>query len=268
MSEKNYEEYVEIETVQKAKVLTRMYTLLLCDDDTVFLEDLRQHVHSIFSQGDDRVRIHCFSGMEDISDPILEQCDIAILDIDFAGKCYNGIDIAKRLRSCRSDSVIIFLTNYIEYAPEGYEVRAFRYLMKSEMAQKIERYLNQARAYLSSECETIRFQISGEIINIPITSILYIESQLHKVAVYVQSPNATKIRIYKFNSPIGKIEEELSGKGFLRIHKSYLVNMAHIHKYSCHQAELDNGIILKASAAKYSEQKERYLLWKGETING
>ena len=268
MNTNKFEVFGEVDTFQKAKVLTGMYTVLLCDDDAAFLKELQTHVANIFSKRNDRAKIHTFTEMEGIGESTLAQCDIAILDIDFTGKRYNGIDIARRLRAARNDAVIIFLTNYIEYAPEGYEVRAFRYLLKSEMGQKIDRYLDQAIEHLAAEGESIRFQISGEIIDIPIKYILYMESQLHKVKVFVQLPNSKKIGAYTFNSPIGKVEEDLSGKGFLRIHKSYLVNMAHIQKYTCHQAELDNGMILKASAAKYAEQKAQYLLWKGELING
>ena len=268
MYKNNFEMFREVDTFQKAKVMTGMYTVLLCDDDAVFLEELRVHVNDIFSKRDDRAKVYSFTEMEGIGESTLAQCDIAILDIDFTGKRYNGIDIARRLRAARNDAVIIFLTNYIEYAPEGYEVRAFRYLLKSEMAQKIERYLEQAIEHLGAESESIRFQISGEIIDIPIKSILYIESQLHKINVLIQLPNTKKMGFYTFNNSIGQLEEDLSAKGFLRIHKSYLVNMAHIQRYTCHQAELDNGMTLKASAAKYAEQKERYLLWKGEIING
>lgn len=75
--------------------------------------------------------------MERIPDSILSGCDIAFLDIDFEGKRYNGIDIARRIRSKRKDAVIIFVTNYIEYAPEGYEINAFRYVLKSEISRKL-----------------------------------------------------------------------------------------------------------------------------------
>ena len=261
MMKNTCKEYGEKASFQKAKALKGMYTILLCDDDLVFLDDLHSHVSSIFAQGEDRVKVYSFTGMEDISSTILHQCDIAILDIDFAGKRYNGIDIAKRLRGARSDAVIIFLTNYLEYAPEGYEVNAFRYLLKSDMSKKIELYLDQA-------LEHFNFQIDGAIIETPISSILYIESQRHKVKLFVQLPNSRKVGAYALSGSIGKMEEDLADKGFLRVHKSYLVNMAHIHRYTCHQVDLDNGMSLKSSAARYAEQKAQYLLWKGEIING
>ncbi len=40
--------------------------------------------------------------------------------------------------------LLIFVTNYVEYSLQGYEVQAFRYLLKAEMPQKLERYVQQA----------------------------------------------------------------------------------------------------------------------------
>lgn len=252
----------------RAKLVYRMYNVILCDDDPLFLNQLNTMVVTIAQHSNILVKIYKFTALEDISNHILKTCDIAILDIDFSGKSYSGLDIAKRLRIFRKDSVIIFATNYIEYAPEGYEVHAFRYILKSEVTQKLERYMSQAFHHLHAESETIKFQINGEIIDIPLDRILYIESQLHTVKVFVQVQDLKKVREYTFYSSIGKLEQYLSPKGFLRIHKSFLVNMKHIRRYQCQKVELANGIELRASTNRYAEQKEQYLLWKGQIING
>lgn len=204
--------------------------------------------------------------MEEISEQLLKNCNIAILDIDFNDKGYSGLDIAKRIRKFRKDAVIIFATNYINYAPEGYEINAFRYLLKKDLSFKLEKYLEQAIQYLHKNSETIKFQTNGEIVDIPLARILYIEAQLHTVKIFVQ--DTRKTREYTFYSSIGKLEEHLSEKGFLRIHKSYLVNMAHIQRYQFQKVELDNGLELSASKSRYAEQKEKYLFWKGQIFNG
>lgn len=245
-----------------------MYNVIICDDDLAFLEQLKHLLGTIIQRVNIQIKIYAFTAMEEISDQIIKTCDIAILDIDFAGKKYSGLDIAKRLRLFRSDAVIIFATNYIEYAPEGYEVQAFRYILKKDICLKLESYFMQAIQHLHKNSETIKFQINGEIVDIPLEHILYIEAQLHTVKVIVQTTDYRKHKEYVFYSSIGKLDQQLSEKGFLRVHKSYLVNMAHIKRYQCQKVVLDNGLELSASASRYAEQKERYLLWKGKVING
>lgn len=246
-----------------------MFRVILCDDNQPFLNNLSALIEKSLTQMGQKYKIHTYTAMEQISDQLLSSCDIAVLDIDFTGKLYNGLDIARRLRNFRSDSIIIFVTNYIEYAPEGYEVQAFRYVLKSDVVAKLDGYLRQAIQKLEQSRETMKIQINGEIIDIPLNDILYIESQLHSVNVYAQrkSPCPT-VKVYTFYASISKLEKQLEPQGFLRVHKSYLVNMRHIRRYQCQEVELSNGTKLSASEIRYSEQKQKYLLWKGTVING
>ena len=64
-------------------------------------------------------------------------------------------------------------------------------------------------------------------------------------------------------SMLGKMEAELSGRGFLRSQKSYLVNMAHIKKLNSAQVLLSNGVSLPVSSRGYADCKRQYLLWRG-----
>ena len=85
--------------------------------------------------------------------------------------------------------------------------------------------------------------------------------------MHLVPPKGQKEKCYQFYASIGKLERELTPKGFLRVHKSFLVNVMHIQKYQCQSVLLDNGTVLNASPARYSEQKEQYLFWKGKILN-
>lgn len=245
-----------------------MIRILICDDEPMYNEKLESTVCQIVRNADIKAKIHTFSAMEQISDQLLSSCDIALLDIDFANKRYSGLDIARKLRQFRSDSIVIFITNYIEYAPEGYEVQAFRYVLKSEVENKLESYLKQAFQKLNDSRESIKIQIDGEVIDLQIRDIYYIEAQLHTVNLYLQKSEAgATVKKYSFYASMSNLEEQLTPRGFLRIHKSFLVNMQHIRRYQCQEVELDNGAVLRASANRYAEQKQKYLLWKGRAIN-
>lgn len=242
-----------------------MMRVLICDDDLLFLNSLHAEIEVALHDAGIKAKVHAYSSGEEIGDPILASCDIAFLDIDFAKKKYTGIDIAKKIRLLRKDTIIIFVTNYIEYAPEGYEVSAFRYLLKSELPKKLKTCLNLAIAHLHSVRETMKIQVNGEIIDIFLNDILYFESQQHTVLLYAKRDAVGRqIKQYRFYSSLSDIEKQLEPHGFLRVHKSYLVNMGHIKKYQCHEATLANGTVLRVSEKNYAQQKEKYLLWKGK----
>lgn len=239
-----------------------MIRILICDDDPLFLENIQTEIQKILSKAGVKAKVHCYRNREDISLTLLSSCDIAFLDIAFSQEMYTGIDIAKELRQLRQDAVIIFVSNYIEYAPEGYEVQAFRYVLKSELSKKLPAYLPLALEQLQSAKEAIKIQINGELIDISISNILYFEAQQHTVFVHVQK-NDRQIKTYRFYSTLASLEAQLNSHGFLRIHKSFLVNMNYIQKYQCHEAVLVNGTVLRVSEKNYAQQKEKYLLWKG-----
>lgn len=247
----------------QAEIGAVMIRMVLCDDNQPFLTSLRTNIRNVLNAYKIDAVIHIFEDAESIPDHILTTSDIFFLDIDFSEKEYNGIDIAKKIRRFRQDSIIVFVTNYIEYAPEGYEVQAFRYCLKSEIHLKLEHYLLQTISKLKAEKETIQINISGETITLPLSDVLYIESQGHTAVIHIQKPDAQNRKSYKFYATLTSLEQDLAEQGFLRIQKSYLVNMRRMKKFQCTKATLDNGTVLPVSEKNYAQQKKQYLLWKG-----
>ena len=240
-----------------------MIPILLCDDNAPFLEVLRNEIRKVCKSYEIESVIHSYSCIEEIPEHLLLSCYIFFLDIDFEHKQYNGINLAKRIRKNNRDAIIIFVTNFIEYAPEGYEVQAFRYLLKRDIHAKLEHCLLQAVSKLRTERKSMQINISGELLTIPLSDILYIESQGHLALVHVLEKGNQISKTYRFYSSLSKLEQELTAQGFLRIQKSYLVNMRRIQKYQCKEALLDNGQILRVSEKNYADNKKQYLLWKG-----
>lgn len=239
----------------------RMIRIIICDDDEMFLFNMRKLVESSLEELGQSAKILPYKCMEEVSPSILSNCDMAFLDIDLEQARHNGIDIARKLRAVRKDAVIIFVTNYIEYAPEGYEVKAFRYIMKQDINKKLPECIKAAVDQLNQSKEVFRIKINGEVITLPINSILYIESQLRVVLIHVQKGNS--IKEYRCYATISSLEKQLEPQGFLRIHRSFLVNMRHLKKFRCKEALLSNGITLKVSEQNYAEQKKKFMFWKG-----
>lgn len=239
-----------------------MLSILICDDDTTVLTAIRATTEGVLKEFDKKAKMHTFTNATSISEQILSSCDIALLDIDFDGAGYNGMDIARKIRSLRSDTVIIFVTNFIEYAPEGYEVQAFRYILKKDMEADLKAIFPLALKQLNQE--TLPIQLNGEIIKVPLDDILYLEVQQHNVTVVTRKMTSErKPKEYSFYATLSDLEERLEPLGFLRIHKSYLVNMKHMKKFQCREATLDNGMTLRVGEKSYAENKQKFLLWKG-----
>lgn len=239
-----------------------MLSILICDNDMPMIDAMRSIVESVLNETDKKARIHTFVDASLISDQLLSSCDIALLDIDFDGASYNGMDVARRLRTLRRDTVIIFVTNFIEYAPEGYEVQAFRYVLKRDI--NIDLRPNLLLALKNLNRETLAIQVNGEIINLILDDILYLEVQQHNVTAVMRKRTPEKGLVeYCFHASLSELEKRLEPLGFLRIHKSYLANMKYIKKFQCREALLTGGISLRVGEKSYMENKKKFLLWKG-----
>ena len=201
--------------------------ILLCDDDKDFLQRISDTVVSQPVPPGASICITKSSNPAEITDRQLSQYHIMFLDIDMDER--SGMDIARRVRELHLDTVIVFVTNYPEFSMEGYEVRAFRYLLKQELEQKLPNYFRDALAELPRDDKVLRFSANAESFNIPYKDILYLESNQRVIYLYTVKPMQVPDRFY------GKMEDlaaELEGDGFLRIQKSYLVNMAYIKKFN------------------------------------
>ena len=114
--------------------------VLICDDEWRVTEQVSELLQKHCAENGMQVRFHLFDDPCAIKD--LAGYDIAILDIDMGD--FSGIDLAWRLRKEKPGIVIIFLTNFIQYAPEGFEVQASRYLLKTNMQERLESYFEDA----------------------------------------------------------------------------------------------------------------------------
>lgn len=233
--------------------------ILICDDEADFTIFLRDMLTDYCKKKGVVATFIMVTQPETLTGRALGQFDIALLDIDM--QPINGIDMGHALRKARADTLIIFVTNYVEYASIGYEVQAFRYLEKSKIPEKLEEYFSSALEEFRDKHRSLTFNVDGQKISVPVRKILYIESNIRVMRLYLAKEAHT---MYQFYATMAEVEEMLGANGFLRIHKSYLVNMEYLIKLQCHEAKLVGGKILPVSEQSYAAIKERFLVWRGE----
>lgn len=231
--------------------------ILVCDDDSVTVHRISLLIKERFES--ERDANHIVEATNPGEVHFVEEYDVVFLDIDMPQM--SGISLARKIHEHWPGTVIIFITNYIQYAPEGYEVGAFRYLMKSQIPEKLTDYLDLAIKERMKRLRVVTIKINGERISIPVSKILYFESHGRTIVAHL-TENARLN--YEFYGNMSDLEQKLGMLGFLRVHKSFLVNMEQIEIFQCKRLELKNGTRIPSSERKYSELKQRYLKWEAE----
>lgn len=233
--------------------------ILVCDDDAVFAQEMTERLGQLLAPIDRWGKVDCVSDPALLTDEQLGCYDIAFLDIDMGEM--SGLALARRIRALHRDTVLIFVTNYVEYSLEGYEVQAFRYLLKSELDEKLEKYMRQAVSVCRRERALIRIYSEREEVDIPPQAILYIETAQRRSILHLRGFSCDTLPT---RMTLNELTGLLAPRGFLRVHKSFLVNMAHIQRLQSTLVCLAGGIELPVSAHRYSEVKKEYLQWKGQ----
>ena len=147
--------------------------ILVCDDDAAFAGQLAEKIEAIVKPQMPRSTVDCATDAALLRALPLAKYDLAFLDIDMGP--LNGVDLAHRLHELRPDMLLIFVTNYVEYSLQGYEVQAFRYLLKAEMPQKLGRYVQQALTAYRKTRDTVHIFCDGEDVELQPQQILYAE---------------------------------------------------------------------------------------------
>ncbi|MCM1227603.1 MAG: response regulator [Clostridium sp.] len=103
--------------------------IAIVDDEKNFLSNLKNIIIESYPEPD-KLNISEFGcGEEFIKDFKKSMYDVIILDIEM--KELNGLETAEKIRSADNSVIIVFLTSHQEFALQGYEVNAFRYMLKN-----------------------------------------------------------------------------------------------------------------------------------------
>ena len=161
----------------------------------------------------------------------------------------DGITLAKSIRNKSENVFIVFLTGHIEYALEGYEVNALRYLTKPVDIGKLKEVIRYVQEKQGSARQLI-IREDGEEILIDISDVIYMESMNQNVRIVTSKGE----HIIRYN--IGDFEEELKNDGFFRIHRGYLISLSKVKKLSKNDAIMDGDIALPVSRSNVKPLKE------------
>lgn len=235
---------------------------VICDDDPLFAEQLKERIREQCVQNDWEYRCRQ-ADAQTLLEMDFSAVDVLFLDIEMPD--VNGLEAAKQIRQRYDDLLLVFVTGFIDYAPSGYKVHAFRYLLKSRLDEELPECLMDIQEKLYSSQESIRVKaINGEKC-VRLKSIVYLEGT---------SKRHTLLHLYEFGETVyveclgllSSYEKQLRDKGFLKIQKSYLVNMEYIQKMANYRAILKTKEELRTSISDFQEKRQTFLLWKGEHL--
>lgn len=209
-----------------------MINIAICDDNPQDLENIRNIIQNLNLQ----LNINEYNTpqelLKDIDNGIM--FDAFLLDILLNED--NGIDLARSIRKTHTNTPIFFITATPEYALEGYEVNALRYYLKPLDKEKLTSDLTNLLSQIDKRKNSyLTLTNTKGLFKLKINDIYYIESMLRTICIH------TKDKSFSAIGKISDFEEQLKNNNFVRVHKSFLVNLAYIKNIYKDTITLDNG---------------------------
>ncbi|MEG0912236.1 MAG: LytTR family DNA-binding domain-containing protein [Oscillospiraceae bacterium] len=175
--------------------------------------------------------------------------DLVLLDVEMPGM--DGITFARLLRDVSSKPAIAYVTSHPEYAIDGYEAQAVAYLVKPTAQQQISALLNKVVRNLNcTKPSKIVFWNKQNKFLIASDDIIYVEARGHSCTV------VTGGGLQEFPISFAELQNKLPVPPFLRCHRGFYINMAHIVRFDALELGMTNDYVVPIGRSYIQEVKD------------
>lgn len=225
---------------------------VVIDDEPLAIQVLEKHIAAMPQLVLDRHFQNPLLAFE-----YVQQTAIDLVFLDIHMPVLTGMDF---VRSLPKQQAVIFTTAYRDFAVESYELDVADYLLKpitfTRFFRAVNKYINQVQdnpqantvpkpATATGEADFIYVNSNKKHIKIAFSQILYVES----IKDYIRIHTTDKRVVTK--EKISDFADKLPASNFVRIHRSYIINLRKMTAFSAHEVEIgDQEIPIGASYKK------------------
>lgn len=211
-----------------------MIKCVAIDDEPIALSIIQEYCRKFGS-----IDLQCFTSPIDGMKCIDRTCpDIVFMDIEMGS--HNGLELARTL--CPG-TCLIFTTAYSQYALEGFEVNAIDFIHKPIFYQRFEKAMEKALIWIDKRSlqgvrrDTITLKVEHKNVVVDVDDILFIEAMDNYVKVFRKDQPMVLSQI-----TMKEMDEKLPDDRFFRVHRSFIVSLNSIEKFSNRKIFVKNSI--------------------------
>lgn len=250
-----------------------MYKIAICEDDKSYIEILKKRILATNAVDANLLQFYEFcSGEQLFFHPQLD-FDMIIMDIQM-GKM-DGYETAMKLRRIDNNFLLVFCSGVVMPVPKFFKANAFRYLDKNdpdeELLVELTAIMKEMIARKNSPFIMCKYSSGKDQIRIYSESILYIAIRGSgcQIFAYGKLKEAYPTETLRINMNLNSVAEIFDeSHGFVRIHNSYIVNMAYIMKTSTEGVELIDGTLLSIARSKLKHFQQVFAMFAASKYEG
>lgn len=239
-----------------------MINIAVCDDEAVYADTVGALLSEFFREASISASVTAFTDPAEFSEAFRSvRHDVVFLDIDMPGQ--NGFELAGVIREASRDTPIIFVSSKEELVFDSMDYHPYSFVRK-ESGEPLAVGVRKVAMGLLECFRCCRLLQINDIyrgpVSVQVKDVLYVRSDNHHLYYRVtESDRPLKERV-----SMSEKAEELEGLGFIKPHRRYLVNSAHIVFFSpkVNKITLDNKEIIPVSSGYHGTSHEEYLKFK------
>lgn len=228
-----------------------MVKFAVCDDEPEMADYISEKLREYYP-GDCEIRKYG-DGESLLADSRKQLFDALFLDIDMPG--LDGMELAGKFREDNEYVKIIFVTNKDNLVYSSFKYVPFRFIRKTHLEEELPEAAEALRYSIAQSNATVIFNTKNGDICAQICDIIYAEVTNHKIEVYLTNEQFTMFKSME------ELENELEKFGFLRTHKSFLVNHIHIASIKQNKIFTHTGLSLPLSRSRAEDVKRKLQQW-------
>ncbi len=217
--------------------------LVICDDNPADIDYITGLVGEWRRQTGAGVEILSFPSAEALLFAWEENRDMDILLLDIEMGEISGMKLARHLRRAGAAMQIVFITGYMDYIAEGYDVEALHYLLKPVTVERLGQVLDRALERIRTREHMLWLTLQDGVVRLSVYEIRYLEVMRNYTTVHGAED-------YSVKRSLNDLERELDG-GFYRIHRSFIVNLRFVKRITRTEVILKDGTALPLSRKHY-----------------
>ena len=235
-----------------------MIRVALCDDDIFTLNEMQRFLDRYCGERNREIIHTTFCSPLELLREIERgvRFDVLFLDILMPGQ--NGIETAAEIRRYDSTIKIVFLTSSAEFAVQSYTVEAYFYQLKPLRWEDFSRVMDSALEKCVYEQEnSLILRCKGQFTRIELGQLEFCEV-IHRTLLF----HLTSGKVLESTGSLDELGRKLSPYNcFLRIHRSYIINLNYVQSISHRAVTMTCLTELPIPRGKYNEIKDSFLAY-------
>lgn len=231
------------------------WNVAVCDDERAALSILKGAIISAFQTHDVIATVELFERPRDLLRRMAE-CRFDLLFLDIEMPEINGLSLGRQLRKNNNPIDIIYISNREDLVFDALRVNPKGFIRKSKFLQDVSGVIDSY--FASQPGETVShllIQDKDQISYINLSELMYIEGAGKNQLAHVRNQKEP----VELHRQMQELEEELTGAGFIRVHKGFLVNYRFIRRIEDIEVVLTDGTEVPMSRRKAQETRSAYM---------